>query len=300
MDKARITPAEFQGTIKRLSKATYRTPYVPGKLKRALRESGAGQFAWRSASQRQFLKTVRDLQAEGLVKTKKELTPKRLYRNILEERTASEDVPSDVPLGAGKLPGRLAARKFIEYYGQATGKSGDLKTALQSLGLPTGALNPRTGAEPHLVKRQMLLALEKLREAGKLTRPNIGAAIAHAHRRTQVFVQEGISQELAEQERRRYVAAAHEELPEGIRRAIGRPAADSALRTGSPQERSSSVGRASRQGEAGAAAEGHATTASALARRPKPYDPKTSAARKGKSPSPGAAPELADLPFDLE
>lgn len=299
MDRTKISPSEFTGAIKRLSKATYKTSFVPEKVKRALRETGASKFSFRSATKRQFLKAVGDLQAEGVVKTGKLLAPKRVYEDAVTERDDTAQIASHVPIAIGKLPGRLAARKFIEYYGKTTGKPGDVKAVLRTMGLPTGGPNPRTGAEPHLVKRQMVVALQKLREAGKLVHPNIGADIARAHRRTEVFVQEGISQELTEQEQKRYVAAAHEDLPEGIQRSIGRPPAGSALHA-EAQTRSSSANRASREEPAQGDSEDHATSASAIARRPKPYDPKTSISRRGNARGSGDRPELNDLPFDLE
>lgn len=299
MDRTKISPSEFTGAMKRLSKSTYRTAFVPEKVKRALRETGASRFSFRSATKRQFLKAVGDLQAEGAVKTGKLFTPKRIYEDTVEERGAGDEVGSHVPLAVGKLPGRISARKFIEYYGKTTGKPGDVKAVLQAMGMATGGPNPRTGAEPHLVKRQMVVALQKLRQAGKLVHPNIGADIARAHRRTEIFVKEGISQELSEQDQKRYVAAAHEDLPEGIQRSIGRPPAGSALHA-EAQTRSTGVDRANREPPADEASPDHATSASAIARRPTPNDPKTSISRRGSARRFNDRPELNDLPFDLD
>lgn len=294
MDRAKISPSEFTGAIKRLSKSTYKTSYVPEKVKRALRETGASKFSFRSATKRQFQNAVGELQAEGVIKTGKLFAPKRVYEDVITERDANADAGSDVPLATGKLPGSLPTRKFIEYYGRATGRPGDAKAALQALHLPTGAANPRTGAEPELIKRQMLLVLEKLRATGKLIHPNIGKDIMRSHRQTEVLIKEGRDPEV------RYQAQAHEDLPEGIQRSIGRPPAGSALRSATGQERSTSVGRAAQPPEESAGLETNTTTASKLSRQTTPNDPKTSISRRGSLRRPNDRPELNDLPFDLE
>jgi len=300
MDKTKVTPSEFKGTVRRLSKATYRTGYIPKKVTDAIRKSGASQYNWRSASKKQFMRTIGGLQTAGVLTAKKKIfAPKRIYGDLMEERDESTDTGSDVPMASDKIPGKLTARKFIEYYGHATGKPGDIKAALREVGLPTGAENARPGTEEYLTKRQMLLVLNKVREAGKLTHHNIGKDIAQSFRRSQVFVQEGISSE--EDDRlRRYVSSAHEDLPEGVARSIGRPAAGSALRSVGGFQRVSSVGRAAQESTQDDGEEQHATTASALARRSKPNEPKSSAQRMSKTPGHGKAPDLPDLSFDLE
>lgn len=295
----RISPQEFQGAIKRLTKATYRTSYVPKKVDDAVKQAGAGRFRWQSATRRQVERTVGSLQAQKVFKASKQLTPKRIFQDILEERATAETENTDVPMAATKLPGRLSARQFVEYYGKATGHPEHVKATLIALGLPTGAKQAEHGAEAHLNQRQMTLVLNQLRETGKLTHRNIGAAIARSHRRTQVLVQAGIAGELSEQAQRRYNAAAREDLPEGSRRSIGRPAAESALRSATDQQRSSSVSRAGRAQPSDETA-AHATTASALARRAAPDAPKTSITRKSRGNRPAAQPDLPDLSFDLE
>lgn len=294
MDKTRISPSEFTGAIKRLSKATYKTGYVPQKVKRALRTSGASRFQWQSATKRQFMKTIGGLQAEGALKAGKLFTPKRIYEDAIEEREADDAGGSSLPLATGKLPGRLTARNFIEFYGRATGRPGDAKAALQALHLPTGGQNPRTGGEPELIKRQMLLVLEKLRAEGKLVHPNIGKDIARSHRQMDIFIQEGRDPDA------RYQAKAHEDLPEGIQRSIGRPPAGSALRSATGQERSTSVGRAAQQQQDSDELETNATTASKLSRQPTPNDPKTSISRRGRSRQREQPSPVKDLPFDID
>lgn len=300
MDKTKIAPSEFKGTIRRLSKATYRTGYVPKKVTDAIRESGASQYNYRSASKKQFMRAIGGLQTAGVLTAKKKIfAPKRIYSDLMDEREESVNTGSDVPLASDKIPGKLLARKFVDYYGQATGKPGDIKAALREVGLPTGGESARPGAEEYLTKRQMLLVLNKVREAGKLTHRSIGKDIAQSYRRSQIYVQEGISDE--EDERmRRYVASAHEDLPEGVMRAVGRPAEGSALRSVGGWQRVSSVGRAAQESTRDEGEEQHATTASALARQAKPNEPKSSSRRMQKNTEHGKAPDLPDLSFDLE
>ncbi|MDO8560014.1 MAG: hypothetical protein Q7S23_03175 [bacterium] len=293
----RISPSEFKQTIKRLSKETYKTSYVPKKVNDALKQGGMGRFSWQAATKREFQRSINQLKEKDILKSKR--TTKQLYEDMISDRETSENAGSDVPLGITKLPDTLAARKFVEYYGKATGHPEHVRSALRELGMPFGSATARQGAEPNLNRRQMGIVLNKLREAGKLTHANVGEDIMQSHKRTQVYVQEGISQELSEQEQKRYNAAAREDLPEGIRRSIGRPVTESALRAGHPQERSSSVGRAGRE-QGVEELETHSTTASALARRATPNDPKTSITRKGHHPSPDTKPDLPDLSFDLE
>ncbi|TSC76587.1 MAG: hypothetical protein G01um101431_720 [Parcubacteria group bacterium Gr01-1014_31] len=293
----RISPSEFKSTIKRLSKETYKTSYVPKKVSDALKQGGMGRFSWQTATKRQFQRSIDQLKEENIIKSKR--TTKQLYEKVMSDREVSENVGSDVPLSITKLPGTLSARKFVEYYGKATGHPEHVRSALRELGMPFGSATARPGAEPNLNRRQMGLVLTKLREAGKLTHAHVGEDIMQSHKRTQVYVQEGIAQELSDQEQKRYNAAAREDLPEGIRRSIGRPVSESALRTGHTQERSSSIGRADRE-QGVEELETHPTTASTLARRETPNDPKTSIARKGHHPSPETKPDLPDLSFDLE
>ncbi len=283
----RVSPREFKNLVKRLGGK----PYLPKKITDELRQSKASQFFWRSATKRQTERTVQRLRGKKLVAPKflqARFTPKRLVRETMQ--TSAAPPPNRQLLGTGRLPGKIRTEKFLEYYGQLTGRGQDAKTALRELNL--------VGQE-FLSKRQQVTILSRLRDQGQLTRENIGADIQRAERRREAFVKEGISAEQTDQGGR-YVAAA-ENLPEGIVRSIGRPAAGTAQRAvaGTP-ERASSVSRlAAIRGDA-ADLEEHATTASALARGKSPREPKTSAARGGKTQGPAAAPELMDLPLDDE
>ena len=286
MDRSRITPKEFKGALKRVVK----TPYLPQKVKDALKESGANQLSWRTATKREFLRTMEDLRDQRLIRTKR--TPKQLYEDVLDDRLAAVEGDGGVPLASHKLPPVMKARLFVQFYGRLTGKPGDAKSILQKLNLPFGSDSPPPGAmEPNLTKRQMLLVLNRLRQEGKLTKPNIGEHIGHSYRRLGVYIKEGIEHELSEQELKRYIASAHEDLPEGVQRSIGRPAAGSAL-TVKGATRTSSAARAGREKNATDATEDtHGTTASELARHAKPYDPKTSVSRSHTEP-------VHDLPID--
>lgn len=284
--RERLPPSAFKNLIKRVGGK----PYLPKKITDALRRSKASKFFWSSATKRQTQRALEGLRSERLMAPKflnPRHTPKRLTAEAFAGPPGAATGGRPLPLGSGRLPGKIRTEKFFAYYRQLTHQPETAHTLVRQFKL--------IGQE-FLSKRQQVMILSQLRELGKLTRPNIGADIQRAERRRQAFVKEGIS---AEQEEltKRYVA--HEDLPAGVLRSIGRPPADRAATTvhGRP-ERAVSISRLEAVKRLAAdTPEEHATTGSEFARQAGPRGAKTSAARTSKIAARPDRP-VPDLPVD--
>ncbi|MDD5110021.1 MAG: hypothetical protein PHI63_02280 [Patescibacteria group bacterium] len=302
-DKYRVTPKEFKGTIERLSKRTFRTPFVPKRaekeVKTTIRKIGIGSAYTQSTPKIKFLRAIGDLQARGVFKQAKDLAPKRIYEDIQEERATAANAGSNVSLGLNRLPAEgLTTREFVDY----CRRSGvDVTGIMGKLSLTPGPKAPRPGAEPHITKTQMSEILRIARREGKIAHGNIGKSIAQMKEQQHRYMIEGLDDE-QRQMLHRYLAAvasgemSREDLPPGIERTAGRYTQGGALHAANQKPPTTSTRRAGQQEDL--ELKTHATTASALGRRPTPKGPKSSSQRYGKSVS--HRPELANLSFDID